>query len=112
MTELTKQVGDAIRERRQNQGLTQAGLAEATGRSTDMVSRLERGEVAPSFETLELIAKALNAQPGDFFPHSGAPDRPSVQKVVRRVEGLSEHELAWIDEMLGLLARKPEPQTY
>jgi transcriptional regulator with XRE-family HTH domain len=47
--------------------LTQENLAKMLGLSTSFVSNLERGVNAPSFETLEGIAKALEVSVKDLF---------------------------------------------
>jgi len=48
-------------------GLTQELLAEKTGLSVDFIGMIERGERAPSFETLEILAKALKVVVADLF---------------------------------------------
>lgn len=54
-----------LKKFRRNQSLTQKQLAEKSGLSFSMVSKLESGEQTnPSFETLEKIAKALDINPG------------------------------------------------
>jgi transcriptional regulator with XRE-family HTH domain len=47
-----------IREARLRAGLTQAELAERTGRDRSVVARWEQGVVAPSVETLTELIRA------------------------------------------------------
>jgi transcriptional regulator with XRE-family HTH domain len=47
-----------IREARLRAGLTQADLAERTGRDRAVIARWERGVVAPSIETLVELVRA------------------------------------------------------
>ncbi len=47
--------------------MTQEQFAEATDISVDFLSLIERGINAPSFETLERIAKKLRLQVADLF---------------------------------------------
>jgi len=52
---------------RKRQGLTQEGLAEAADVSVDFISLIERGQRAPSFDTLERLADALGTTVADLF---------------------------------------------
>lgn len=47
--------GTLIRERRRANGLTQAQLALRAGSTQAAVSRLERGELSPTIETIERL---------------------------------------------------------
>ena len=57
-------VGVAIREFRQQAGLSQDGLADRMDVSTSYVSMLESGKRYPSIEMLIRIAQALEVRPG------------------------------------------------
>lgn len=52
-------VGHLVRGTRQRHGLTQAQLALRAGTSQNAVSRIERGEVSPSFDTAERLLAAM-----------------------------------------------------
>jgi len=56
---LRKQFGNRIRIIRQERKLPQERFAELVGISVDFLSLIERGINAPSFETLEQMAKRL-----------------------------------------------------
>jgi transcriptional regulator with XRE-family HTH domain len=47
--------------------MTQERFAEALGISVDFLSLVERGRNAPSFETLDKIAKRLRISVADLF---------------------------------------------
>lgn len=51
--------GRVIRERRIAHGLTQAQLALRAGTTQTALSRLERGELSPSFATVQRILFVL-----------------------------------------------------
>jgi len=55
--------GAVLRRDRTGAGFTQEGLAEAAGLHHTFVSRLERGERAPSLETVLRLADALGVSP-------------------------------------------------
>lgn len=72
---LQKSVGRAIRMQRERAGLTQAALAEAVGLTEQYIGVVERGVRAPSFKTLEALARTLKTPVRNFFPHPLAQDQ-------------------------------------
>jgi transcriptional regulator with XRE-family HTH domain len=65
MRELTR-----IREER---GLSQQGLADASGVNKATINQIERGRRSPNLETLEKLAGALAVEMAYFFPKAQAP---------------------------------------
>jgi transcriptional regulator with XRE-family HTH domain len=59
--------GAHLREIRLQRKMTQERFAEAIDISVDFLSLIERGISAPSFETLERIAKRLRLPVSDLF---------------------------------------------
>ena len=59
MPPLRKEFGTRLRTIRQERKLPQERFAELVGISVDFLSLIERGINAPSFETLEQMAKRL-----------------------------------------------------
>lgn len=55
-----KKLGKTIKLARVEKDMTQADLGEASGLLQKTISRYETGEVIPSIEALEKIAKALD----------------------------------------------------
>jgi len=53
-------LGQAVRERREELGVTQEGLAGAAGLATKRVWQIERQEANPTYATLRAIASALH----------------------------------------------------
>lgn len=51
--------GKVIRERRQANGLTQTQLAVRAGSTQAAISRLENGELSPTFETFERLLSVM-----------------------------------------------------
>jgi transcriptional regulator with XRE-family HTH domain len=64
---LRKKFGQRLREIRINRRLTQEQFAETLNLSVDFLSLMERGRNAPSFETLDRIAKRLKMSVADLF---------------------------------------------
>lgn len=59
-------IGVKVKFFRQEKDLTQIELAERSGLSTSLVSKIERGEVQPSLTTLTKISTALGVSPCCF----------------------------------------------
>jgi transcriptional regulator with XRE-family HTH domain len=64
---LRKQFGTHLRQIRAQRGMTQERFAETLNLSVDFLSLVERGISAPSFETLERVAKRLKMPVADLF---------------------------------------------
>lgn len=112
MATLREQVGGLIRHHRDRADLKQSELADLVGLAQETVSRIERGAIAPSFETLVDFAKAVNVdvrdffEAGDFVAREGRED-PLVRLVARLTE-LSNDDIEWIDKLVATaLSRKP-----
>lgn len=56
------ELGEEVRHLRDAAGVTQAELARRIGSTQPAVARLEAGGVAPTIETLERIAEALDLE--------------------------------------------------
>lgn len=63
--------GQRLRQLRRHKHMTQERLAEAVSVSVDLISNIERGVNAPSFETLEKLAECLEVPVKDLFDFSG-----------------------------------------
>ena len=73
MGNLRAQFGHRLARLRKQRKLTQEKLAEAANISVDFISLMERGQRAPSFDTLERLANALNIKVADLFDFDEKP---------------------------------------
>lgn len=64
----TKKVAKKLKSLRLDRGLTQADVAEKAKMSTNYYAKIERGELRPSVDIYERIAKALKVTSSDIFP--------------------------------------------
>jgi transcriptional regulator with XRE-family HTH domain len=71
---------DEIRRIRKDRGLTQRGLAAASGVDQATISQIESGKHRPNLETLDRLAEALSVGVGEFFPKP----QPSLFEAVER----------------------------
>lgn len=67
MASLRVQFGRNLRRLRRSRDMTQEEFAEAVGISVDFLSLIERGINAPSFDTLECIARVLTVKVAALF---------------------------------------------
>jgi transcriptional regulator with XRE-family HTH domain len=65
--DLARRIGKNLRELRKGMHLTLASLAEKTGLSSALFSRMENGEVMPSIGTLKTISDVLKVDIELFF---------------------------------------------
>lgn len=61
-------LGKEIKKARLKANMTQAEVAEKAGIHANYYARVERGEVNPSYEILDSIAKALKMKLSDLIP--------------------------------------------
>ena len=57
-----------LKKLRDEHGLTQAHAAERAGIYFNHYARIERGEIMPTYETLQKLAKAYGVKPTDLVP--------------------------------------------
>jgi len=102
---LQQELGRQVRLHRERSGLSQVDLAETIGRSVQMLGRIERGKSAPSLDTLEAIARALQTPIRDFF--DAGPPEEGIGRIVQRLSGLGPDQIVWIDEVVAAALRQP-----
>lgn len=111
MSTLKRQVGVMVRHHRERVGLTQSELADRADKSLETIGRIERGAVAPSFETLADFSRVLDVPVREFFgagSYAAAAGRSdALVRLVDRVSGLDNDDLDWVDRLVTTaLARK------
>ncbi len=67
MSDLKKLLGNRIKTIRKARNLTQEQLAEFVNIGTPNISYIENGKFAPSIDTLQKIAQALNVEPYELY---------------------------------------------
>jgi transcriptional regulator with XRE-family HTH domain len=66
-------IGREVREFRKALGITVADLANSTGLSVGMLSKIENGAISPSLTTLQSVARALGVPITDLFKRFEEP---------------------------------------
>lgn len=95
-----------VRHHRERAGLTQAELADKIGRALETIGRIERGQAAPSFNTMESFAEVLEVDVRDFFGAGTyavkARRNDPLPRILDRLAGLSDEDIEWVDKLLAL----------
>ena len=78
VSNVERRIGGKITEARLGQGVTQAGLAEKLGLSTESISRMERGVSFPSLKTIERVAAELDVPLKQFFDFDDEPAKDNA----------------------------------
>lgn len=111
---LRKQVGLRVAELRRAAGLSQDDLAAKIDKSSQSVSQMERGAIAPSFDTVEALARALKVGPALLFPATLTGKRPTARDetlsaIIAGAAQLSKSDADTLRVIVdALLARKTE----
>jgi transcriptional regulator with XRE-family HTH domain len=100
--------GANVRHYRKARGMTQEQFAAATDLSLAMMGKIERGDTAPSFESVERIAAALDVPEGALFA-TGPTTEPTgergrlLQRINIQLSKLNNDDLARAAKMLTAL---------
>lgn len=111
MVDLRVRFGRLVRAHRLRLGLTQEGLAERAGISTDMVSKIEGGNSGARFGVITQLAEALGVDPAELFTDdlpSGQLKRGTLMDITTRIASLSESELRWLRNLIEAALRPKE----
>lgn len=107
MAKLGKLFGERVRSLRSSRRLTQVQLADLAHVSEEWIRRIERGEASPSFDTIEALASALDAQPEEFF--SVKAPRGNNERLADAVATLPDEALEWLIDGARLLKKIRSP---
>jgi len=99
-------VGDRLRELRLEKGYSQRELARRAGIASNSVAVTERGEHAPTFPTIQKLARALDVDPGELFKEP-APlaEAPETGAAVVAVGATPEEAAEKLEQQLYAPAR-------
>lgn len=118
-----KSIGTKVKFFRQRNDFTQLELAERSGLSTSLVSKIERGQVQPSLPTLAKISEALGISPCCFVfrvkqkqsdrglaerdekQGNGSVKESVLQDIISTLSELDEEELEELREYISRLRR-------
>lgn len=107
---LRDDLGRAIRLLREQRGMSQTALAEAVGVSLQSIGKIERGRGAPTFDTLEAIARVLATPVRELFPAGDTAADSTSARIAALLAPMTEAERAQAERVLYAFrqARRPE----
>ena len=109
---LKERFGALVAAHRRKRGITQQQLAEASGLSPDMVSRIETGSTAVRFSTVERLASALKVDPAELFGLDGSNfERPAMVRLTATLAKLSDDQLEIAADILEAAFRVSQKRT-
>jgi transcriptional regulator with XRE-family HTH domain len=95
--ELTRYVGERIRELRSSHGggsgISQEALAKALKTTANTISRWETGTYRPSLEDLDGLSRFFGVSILEFFPKDENPVESKVSALLRAAKDLPEADL-------------------
>ena len=102
--DLSKRIGNKLKELRKSMGLSMKQLAEETGLSPPLFSRIENGLVMPSIPTLQKISNILKVDIGYFFEIEKEKgfviSHPNKRKIINSKRG-SKGKVSYQVELLA-----------
>ena len=105
-------IGDRLRELREENNFTQGEVEKRTGLLRTYVSRVENGHAIPSVETLEKFALALEVPMYQlFYDGENPPKMPNLLKRKTRADitwGSKGRDARWLNKFRRLLSRTEE----
>jgi len=96
-------LGNRIRQLRKNLKLTQSGLADKAGLSTNFIALLEKGKRSASVDTLFRISRVLKVELKELFDFSERKSK--AQLALDELANLSKRQSAKNIEMLQEIAK-------
>lgn len=108
MDDLRKRFGRLVAAHRRRVGITQAELAQRTGMSVEMISKIEIGKTGARFGNIENLAKALNVDPAEFFTTEvpgSVFKRGAYHDITVRLASLTNDDLIWVKGVLDAALR-------
>lgn len=113
-------LGYKLKALREEQGLTQAQLANLAGVTAGLIGQIEQGKVQPSLKTLEKLSEVMGVSPCYFIMEPGAVDQTlnmmnpelrellmhtNVQSVLSLICNMTQKELQFILNFIQLFKR-------
>lgn len=111
---MSKSFAGRLKKLRRDKGLTQKDLAQIVGCETVLISRYERGEGLPKFDTLVMLAEALRVSTDELTlgrSPSEASKEPPIQNVLllerfRELESLPREDQTMVIQLVDAVIAK------
>jgi transcriptional regulator with XRE-family HTH domain len=105
----TMKLGEVIKRLRLEKKMSQKELGERIGKTSYLISAIERGVVSPSIDTLTEIARVFDKPLSEIFleVEEDLTENPSITVLMSQIGKLSKEEQSFIIDMLaGYISKK------
>ncbi|HWP60110.1 MAG TPA: helix-turn-helix domain-containing protein [Candidatus Acidoferrales bacterium] len=102
MSVLSKKLARRVRLLRQRRSWSQQRLGRIAGFTYKFIGQIERGEVSPTLNSLEKLARALGLQVGEFLSFEEAKKRKTKEDILSQI---SPAEIRLVKNALRILDR-------
>lgn len=93
-------IGEAIKNIRENQNISMNQLAKIADISQSSLSRIEAGISQPTFDVLERIITALGFSLAEFFSDEQQAIDPSIARLLQAAERLTNEEREYLTKFI------------
>ena len=93
-------VGERIRQLRENLGLSNRQLAKKAGLSQPVMNRIENGNRKADIETIEKICDALEITLTDFFNVNDQEMSPEYLELLKNAKELTPEQLKILNDII------------
>lgn len=104
--DMLQYLGSCIRESRKGCGLTQEELSEQTGVSARHIAKIEKGQMNPSYEILNLLIKRLGISGETLFHPDISEQDEELNQFIGKYLSCSEEKRKILIRTLNCLANE------
>lgn len=94
-------LGHTVKLLRQKKGLTLKMLSQRSGISTATLSKIEHGQLSPTYEKIAALAKGLAVEVGELFHADANAPILGRRSITRKGEGVAHHTKQYLYELLN-----------
>ncbi|SFL90925.1 helix-turn-helix domain-containing protein [Pelosinus propionicus] len=98
-------IGATITYFREQAGISKNKLAQLIEVDASLITRIEKNEAKPSFDSFFRICEALSISPAEFFATETKTIDPSLSRLTKAAEQLTEEERNKFSELINLLKK-------
>lgn len=99
--EINVQIGEQIRQVREESGLTQEAFAELIDRTPQFISDLERGVSGISIETLKIICEKLSVSSDRILFSSCEPPANRVERLASKFQNMTAEQFHIMEAIIN-----------
>lgn len=94
-------LANTVKALRQKNGLTLKQLSQRSGISTATLSKIEHGQLSPTYEKIAALAKGLAVEVGELFRTDAIAPMLGRRSITRKSSGVVHHTKQYLYELLN-----------